>query len=290
MKKVSAILMSDVHLQETVPVCRLDDFEKTQWKKLLFIKKLQMEHDCPVLCGGDLYNHWKPSPELISKTIKYLPKDFITIYGQHDLPQHSLELQSKCGTYTLEKAHALKILMGFHWGMKPNGKTKSFGIQLENSNKVIAVWHYFTYKGKLPWFGYKGPTAKTILQKYPQFDLILTGDNHQTFTEEYNGRLLVNPGSMLRTTAAQINHRPCVFLWYAKTNTVEQVFIPIEEGVISRAHLESTEKRNERIDAFISYLKTDFEIGLSVEKNIELFYQNNRIRGNVKKIISKSLE
>jgi len=286
MKKADAILLSDVPLRETVPVCRTDDFLEVQWKKLRFIKKLQAKHECPVLCGGDLFHHWKPSPELISKTIHNLPKQFYTVYGQHDLPQHSLELAYKSGIYTLEKAKAVEVLAGCHWGMNPNDVEETMG----SLEKRILVWHKFTYKGKVPWVGCNEPTARKLLKKYPQFDLILTGDNHVTFTEEYQGRLLVNPGSLFRTTAAQVDHKPCVFLWYASTNTVEQVFLPIEEGVISREHIEKTEERDNRIDAFVSSLNTEFGTELSFEKNLELFYQQNRIRGKVKQIITESLE
>jgi len=288
MKKADAILISDIHLRETVPVCRTDDFLDVQWKKLRFVKKLQAKHECPVLCGGDLFHHWKPSPELISKTIHNLPKQFYTVYGQHDLPQHSLELAYKSGIYTLEKAKAVEVLRGFHWGMQPDGETDSLGIDI--NGKSIAIWHRFTYKGKEPWLGCNEPAARKLLKKYPQFDLILTGDNHVTFTEEYQGRLLVNPGSLFRTTASQVDHKPCMFLWYASTNTVEQVFLPIAEGVISREHIEKIEERDNRIDAFVSSLNTEFGTELSFEKNLELFYQQNRIRGKVKQIIIESLE
>ena len=285
MKKADAILLADVHLRETVPVCRTDNYEEAQWHKLGFIKGLQMKHGCPVLCGGDLFHHWKPSPELISKTIDFLPKQFYTVYGQHDLPQHSLELAYKSGVWTLAKANALTVLHKFHWGMTPD--KKSSGLMI---NQNVAVWHHFAYRGKLPWPGYEGPTAKAILKKYPQFDLILTGDNHQTFVQEYKGRLLVNPGSIFRQTADQINHKPCVFLWYAKTNTVEQVFIPIAEDVISREHLEKQEERNERIDSFISSLNTNWESSLSFERNLKRFYGKNKVQERVKQIITESLE
>ena len=62
----------------------------------------------------------------------------------------------------------------------------------------------------------------------------------------------MNPGSIYRMEASQENHKPRVYLWYAETNTVEPVYIPIESGVISREHLETKEERDIRINAFIS--------------------------------------
>ena len=104
MKKADGILCGDLHLTEDTPICRTDNFQEAQWRKLTFIKQLQEEHDCPVLCAGDLLDFWKPSPFLLSKIIEHLPKQFYTVLGNHDLPQHSLELLEKSGIYTLQMA------------------------------------------------------------------------------------------------------------------------------------------------------------------------------------------
>ena len=81
-KKADAILMSDPHLRLDIPLCREEEeFIPAQWSKWQFIKDLQKKHDCPVLCGGDLFHFWKPSPYLITKTIEHLPARFLTIYG-----------------------------------------------------------------------------------------------------------------------------------------------------------------------------------------------------------------
>ena len=60
------ILCADIHLMESTPICRLDDFvEQTQWRKLQWLKDLAIKHNCPVLCSGDLFDYWKPSPALL---------------------------------------------------------------------------------------------------------------------------------------------------------------------------------------------------------------------------------
>ena len=60
------------------------------------------------------------------------------------------------------------------------------------SRKVL-VWHHMTYITK-PFPGVTGGNAGGILRKYPEYDLIVTGDNHVSFTTEYEGKRLVNPG------------------------------------------------------------------------------------------------
>ena len=306
-KKPSAILCADIHLMESNPVCRLDDFiNEAQWKKMQWLKDLQAKYHCPVLNAGDLFDHWKPSPELLAKAIQYIPKRFASICGQHDLPQHSLDLIHKSGIYVLKQAGKVELFEEGSWGKEPTGDITTF-FDLNNlayykqgdddtqppkniPSRNIFIWHTHVYQGKLPWPDCPSPSALKVLKKYPQFDLILTGDNHKPFVESYEGRLLVNPGSLFRTTADQITHEPRVYLWYAETNTVEPVYVPIEAGVISREHLEKAKERNDRIEAFISRLDNDWDAAIGFEENLKRFLQKNEIRQSVKDIINKCLE
>jgi len=282
--KPDAILCADFHLREDQPTCRTDNFVEAQWKKVDFVKNLQKRYDCAVFHSGDLFEYWKPSPNLLSETIKHLPNDFYTVYGNHDLPQHNLELSYKSGVYTLATGGHLEVLPdGGHWGQTPDEHTWKF-------EKNILIWHIMTYQGKKPWPGCVDPMAAKLLRKYPQYDLILTGHNHQSFTEEHEGRLLVNPGSLTRHKADQIDHKPCVYLWYAKSNIVEPVYLPIEQGVISREHIEHTKERNDRIDAFISRLDDDWEASVSFEENLERFEKSNNTRKSVMEIVYKAIE
>ena len=283
-KRPDAVLCSDFHIREDQPTCRTDDFESAQWKKMDVVKDLQQLHGCPVLHAGDLFDHWKPSPYLLSKTIEHLPKDFRTVYGQHDLPQHNLSLAYKCGINTLAKASILQILEECHWNQYPKQSLVVF------QQRAILVWHKMTYIGNKPYPNCTDPVAVALLRKYPQFDLILTGDNHIPFSIEHEGRLLVNPGSLTRQTAAQADHRPRVYLWYANTNTVEPYYLPIEPDVVSREHIERKEQRDARIDAFVSRLDGQWDIGLSFEENLQRFIKVNQIKSSVVEIINKAIE
>jgi len=280
-KQVSLILCSDFHLREDTPVCFTGNWHQEQWNAMLFLKLLQEKYGCCIVCAGDVFHHWKPSPWLLSQTIDCLPKDLFVIYGQHDLPQHSWDLRNKSGIYTLEKAGKLTVLRGCHYGQEPD--------KIGDLDKNILIWHHLTYL-TTPFPGATGGNAISILKKYPQFDLIVTGDNHCSFYTEYNGRILVNPGNLTRQVADQIDYQPRVALWYADTNTIEWVNIPIAKDVISREHIDHKQKRDERIDAFISRLDSDFKAELSFEDNLEAFFQLNNIRDSVKEIIYKAIE
>ena len=287
-KRADAILCSDMHLREDTPTCFVGDFQKEQWDSLMTIKALQEIHSCLVIHAGDLFHHWKASPWLLSMTIKYIPDNFYTVLGQHDLPQHSLELIKKCGVYTLSKANKVNILPWCHWGQTPE-VCKNYKGSVDIGEPTVLVWHHLTYQSK-PYPGAEGGMAAGLLRKYPQFDLIVTGDNHQSFTEEYQGRRLVNPGNLTRQAADQIDYKPRVALWYAEDNSIEWIYLPIQENAISREHLIGKEERDTRIDAFVSGLNTDYKIEMSFEQNLEAFFNINRIRDSVKQIIYKSIE
>lgn len=295
-KTPQLIITSDWHLREDTPVCRTDNFWEAQWRKVDFVKELQERYDCAIVLAGDLFHHWKASPYLLSKAIKNVPYLYACC-GQHDLPQHNFLLWEKSGIYTLHSAQSIivskythfpkaKIEFHFcHWGETPDDMRK-----LEGVNRRILVWHKMTYTDEEPFPNCPDPPARKLLKKYPDYDLIVTGDNHQTFVEEYNGRILVNAGSLTRQTAAQMDHRPCVYLWYAETNTVEPVYLPIDEGVISREHIERKEERDGRLEAFISRLNTEYKTEISFEDNLRAFEQANTVNTKIMSIIYKAIE
>jgi DNA repair exonuclease SbcCD nuclease subunit len=287
LNKIPTLICSaDWHLREDTPVARTDDYWVEQWRKVDFISDLQKKYHCPVILSGDMYDHWKPSPNLLRETILHIPDQLMVCYGQHDLPAHSLDLVNKCGINVLEAAKKLTVLPECHWNQFP----KEGSLYLPNYDCHILVWHVMNYQGKLPWPNCPSPLSGAILRKYPQFPLIITGDNHKSFSESFEGRWLINPGSLMRMDADQIDHRPCVYLWFAEDNTIEQVFIPIKQGVISREHLEREAERDGRIDAFVSRLDDDWEAALSFEQNVETFKQTNQVRISVMDIVYRSME
>ena len=285
-KQPSAILTADWHLRSDTPICRMDDFWKAQWAKVGFIADLCTKYGVEVIHAGDLFNHWKPSPYLLTYASLLLPPAFSTIYGNHDLPQHLMELREKTGTHNLEQNNRLRVLEKGHW-------LESVGNIYPASNTDVAtigIWHGMVWHGKRPWPGCEDPSAEQILEENPQFPLILTGHNHQTFVAEQDGRLLVNPGSLTRQKADQEKHQPCVFLWYADDNTVEKILLPAQPGVISREHIEKREEKDERIAAFIAKLNQDGPGGLSFEENLEQVQRETKARSSVMQIIRRALE
>lgn len=285
--KPDLILTSDWHLREDTPTCWIGDFWDEQWRSVVFVTGLQKTYGCPVVHAGDLFHTWKPSPNLLTVTMENIPDNFYTVFGQHDLPNHNLELSYKCGVKTLETARKVKVLDGYHWGQ--GIYTGASAHPIPPIRNRILVWHHLTYITK-PYPEATGGMAEGILRKYPQFQLIVTGDNHTSFSVTHEGRLLVNPGNLTRQTADQQDYQPRVALWYAETNTIQWVNIPVKADVITREHIEGKEERDKRIEAFVSKLSGDYEVGVSFEQNLTAHFAANKTDKEVKDIIYKMIE
>lgn len=281
-ERIYAILTADWHLREDVPVCRTDDFLKAQWDKVRYIKELQEKLDCIVVHAGDFFHHWKPSPALLTETMRNIPKEFYTVYGNHDLPQHNMELADKSGVATLIEAGVIKLFPGGHWNTEPEG------LFFPQSELLLMALHIMTWKGDLPYPGCTAPDASRLLRKYPEANILVTGDNHKSFTIRIGNRWLVNPGSLTRQTADQVDHAPVVYLWDGVEVFPE--YLPAPRNAVSREHIEQVERRDARIEAFISRLDGEWEAGVSFVENLRRFAEKNEVSDQVMNIIYQSID
>ena len=299
-KEADAILLADWHIRPDTPLCRTDDFFAAQERKIDFIFDLAKKHNCPILVAGDLGDKSQWPNWLLEWFTKKVFDNFdespiVVIPGQHDLPNHRLEDWKKSGIGVLNASEAIKLLdsengqdvnimyfdhycavLSFPYSMEL-GK-----VDLNNSIPIIALTHQMVIEDRKLWPDLKAPQGHDLLKRFPQYDLILSGDNHLPFVCEYEGRLLVNPGSIMRIRADQKDHKPRIYLWYSDTNTVDPAYLPIEQDVISREHIEAQETKDKRIEVYAKRIKSDIEIKLSFEDNLEEYFNSNRIEKVVK--------
>ena len=290
--KASAILLSDWHIREDQPACRTDNFWGEQENKINFILNLAKENDAPILVSGDLGDKPRWSCKLLEWFISKVGKadvEIICISGQHDLLEHRLETWFKSGIGVLHAAGTVEFIsspkiISNKFVVYPFSYGEKITIPQKNDSDLpkIAMTHQMVIENKPLWPGQKAPKGNALLKQFPEYSLILSGDNHNPFVAEYQGRLLVNPGSMMRMTGAQIDHKPRVYKWYAEGNTVEPIYLPIEQGVVSRIHIEDKQERDERMNTFVSRITDDFEIGLSFEGNLEEYFKINRTKQSIK--------
>lgn len=270
-----AILTADWHLREDTPTCRTDDFWKAQWNKVGQIKSLAEKHNCKIIHAGDLFHHWKPSPLLLSWCIDIIPIMYV-LPGNHDLPNHNLDLLGRSGLWTLHSANKIITVLG------DLGKITELTLYGELKENKIGLTH------QLINHPHSDETARKLLEKN-DYDLIVSGDNHTSFTDSFDGKLLVNPGSLTRQSADQVNHQPSIYLLY-ENGDVKREYLEIEEGVISREHLEMKKEKDERIEAFVNQLNNDYDLELSFEKNLEKYFQANRNRKSIEDMVWESID
>lgn len=306
-KKPDMIITSDLHLRDSTPKCRTDDYFAAQARKIAFLKEVQHKYMIPILDAGDTFDKWKSSPFIERWAIENLPtfidgsEAIITIPGNHEMPGRNINFLDKSSLLVIEAARIVNVLKvaglpfmlrafaiyGYPYGSEiiPITKENKFVCK-----KRIAIIHDMIYhKEKLP-PGVLGTKATSLLRKLKQFDLIITGHNHKPFTTEHNGRLLINPGSMMRAKADQVEHRPRFYLWYADTNTCEAVFYPIEKDVISRKHIDIIKRKDKRTAAFVARVNDVYEVGFSFEKNMESYFKANKESKRVKNICWEVME
>lgn len=299
LKKADAILAADLHLRDSQPICRTDNFTTTQMDKLLQIQHLKKEHgDIPVFCAGDVFDKWKPSPFLLSTAFDYLPDDMVCIPGNHDLPAHNIDQIHRSGIYTLWMGNKIELL---HEGPAPLLKDGflvfgfPYGAELQSVNDKkdkrikVALVHYFTYKGRRPFPGsYLG--VQSLMNKLKGYDLIVCGDNHKPFIHSKGKQLLVNPGSIFRQTADQYNHKPRVYLYYKDIHAVEPYYLKIKKSAVDRSYLDIAKERNTRIEAFVQRLKGDFDMSVNFERNLKRFVEANDISKHIRRKIREAVD
>lgn len=287
--------VSDLHLGEKKPACRTDDFDQAQRGKLLQLTRIAQDlPSMPWVYAGDIFDKPKGTPWSIAQAIVWLPEG-VGVAGQHDLPGHSLDRIGYSALGILMAAETYRLID------KPErlGKSRitiagaSWGQELPEEADV-AVLHRFTYTGRAPWPGVHDEARASWLMDRLPHKIVITGDNHLRFSYRHpDGRLLINPGSMMRRRADQEDHRPAVALCYlnrAKAPEVEFKELDIEQDVISREHIDPKEQLDARIQTFIARLDREYEVGLSFEENMKRFLHDNKLKKSVMALIMAAME
>lgn len=280
MNKPDAILCADLHIRDDQPICRTDNYFQAQEKKLKFLISTAAEYSCPIICAGDFFDKAKSSKWLeiyIMGLIKEYEVTIHTIPGNHDLPYHSLEKISESSLGILEAAGVIKIL-----------KVDLEKLFITNIyHNKIGIMH------KLLFFENISPELADNyyeeLEKY-HLTLLLCGDNHQTFYMDHKENIIVNPGSMMRMKADQMDHKPCFFLYYADENKIEQVFFPIEQNVITREYIDKKEIEDNKMLAYIERVNKNYKTGFDFEKNLENYIKTNKIKKSTEEKIRRYID
>lgn len=299
------VLIGDCHIRKRNPVARTDDIWEACKKKLKFVFDLADEYDAPIIQPGDLteykYDTASFRTPFMSELLEVFdPKrSFYSCIGNHDVLGDRIEEVGSTALGILNKTGRVKIIphrhinaignvaidiIPIHWKQNPKE------VLTKQDRFSIAVYHVMTWLGKEPYPGIEEPDAKKLLSKLPQFDLIVTGHNHEAFHyTDKDGRSIINPGGLLRTAADEMDKIPYCYLYNIKERSFEKIEIPHEKGVVKRDHIEVIEKREERLEEFINKIKLGFSISMDYESNLHRFMEKNKTPEEVREIIEKAI-
>jgi len=297
---------ADIHITDQKPKFRTSKYTNQLFNKLDWILKVAKEENCSVIANaGDLFDTSNISYSLYTRTVRTFKKgtvDFLTIAGQHDLRWHTTPLEDtplgalEASGFVIVPDETTVYKRNVHFYNMGWGQEAPKSINQENVN-ILLIHTMVTKAGPL----FEGQevtaytTGKALLKRYKEFDFIISGDNHETHTTTVNGRININPGSLMRKRKDQIDHQPCIYILDTVKGKAKQIFIPVEpvEDVFELEKIETELEKKETEKANISKFTDALTSTLAAPKFIDTL-QNiitvNKIKKNTKTLLDNKIE
>lgn len=288
------LVTGDWHITDKTPENRIDNYPETIIKKITWILEMADRYNAVVLQPGDFFDSPKIPYALFSRIYDLLtemPCNFICVAGQHDLRYHTSIENSPL--YALNTTQALTLLQGNDvslncWGA---GWGEEIPKPEELASYKILLTHRMVVDDKL-WEKQEGHIYARNLLKKNDYDVIVAGDNHKFFIEEYKGKILFNMGSLMRSNIGQVDHQPKIAIWFSDNKEYKIFDVPIEPS--SKVFQISKAKKKKEVDAkmeaFVDGLSQDKDMGLDFEENLISTMKKNNIKQSVQNIILKAME
>lgn len=292
-------IFGDLHFRESSPRVRIDDYlpmlvGKVEWG-------LEQVHPDVIILPGDIFNDCHASYNLISIVaglFSQVDAEVFVIAGQHDQRYHTSDL-SNTPLNTLIQAGVFKLLdeKGCY---REEICFRGIGYSDElllipepdlvspNTDFHVLVLHRLIIKDVKLWAGQEGFTYSKTLLKENKYNLIITGDNHQNFTDVYENRGLINPGSVMRSRIDQADHEPAMYVFDTETSELERYQIPIRpfSEVVDLDIEEITRGISQGARAFADALNDDSdEFEIKYVSNLKVYMKKNDIREGVQEVI-----
>jgi DNA repair exonuclease SbcCD nuclease subunit len=294
------LICGDLHLSNKTPQRRTDDFRETSIKKFRFLLQTAKDQKVDlILQPGDFtYSPlltWSFFNEIIEE-INRFKINMEVIAGQHDL------LYRTKGNTALDAIACACPTLNLCNYTKPSVKyegiaavyASAFGEPLpkimRNEEELnILLTHRMVVDKKL-WASQENFEYGKSLLDQTDFDIIVSGDNHQHFVIEQKKKhkILFNCGSMLRSNIDQVNHKPAFYIFNTDTYTYEKVYFPIQpaEEVFAIDAVEEKKELDANMLAFREKLKEQKAVGLKFEDNMRHYLNNqDNVRPQVKELI-----
>ncbi|MFA5394396.1 MAG: metallophosphoesterase [Methanogenium sp.] len=294
---MNLFLAGDLHGTDKAPENRTDNYEEAWMNKFTWMLDTSISEKCDLfLQPADFFDGPNTSYSFFERVVRTINKSgvkILTTYGQHDLRYRT---KSNCSLTALS-ASCPNLFLGSY----PNiYKTPDIFFHFSGweeplpkpSLKIfnVLITHRMIVHTKL-WedqedFEY----ADNFLEKH-RFDLVVSGDNHQSFIVKNGNRYLINCGSMMRSNIKQVDHKPMVYIFDTKERRLKTIPVPIfpPEKVFKMEEVAKTKEHNEKLESFIEGLSQHKDMGLSFTDNLFSYMKKNNIEEPIQDLFRRLL-
>jgi DNA repair exonuclease SbcCD nuclease subunit len=287
------LLCSDIHLDSKVPVNRVDDFEKTQNRKLNEVILLSQFCNL-ILQAGDLFNAPIVSNSTLSMIASKLQQTgafLYTVPGQHDLLFRSYENIYDTAMGVLVSSGLARILGSEPVWIKKGDKNKEdifiYGCgwgqplpkpQVSSGTQNILVIHASIGDKKLFPTMELTPAKQFLMDN--KYDLILVGDYHYPFHFSFRSssgkkRQIANTGVLIRRSIAESKNIPRIGVYDTETRNIAWKRIMVEPNVFKEEKGESKKSIEEAAAKILSNLEHSKTISSDYKQGVLLFLKEN---------------
>lgn len=285
------LCLGDIHHRASAPRGRKDDYVRTHQEKMEQIGEIADKYGCTyVLAPGDVFDKAVVPFWLINWCIRhYWGGGFLAVLGQHDQRYHNADREDT-PLGTLEASRVARVLGPMPYvdaGVEFYGASWGQDIPKPRAGDAVKVLltHRMIIHNKKLWEAQKEFDWSSHILKRNQFDLIVSGDNHQFFTEQVGDRFLVNCGSVMRSGIDQVNHRPAVVMYDTEERTTKVIHLKVApaDEILRIEEAAEIKNRNDHLEAFVEKLGNS-------EKDPDLDFLTRLTTGMKKEEVSKGVQ
>lgn len=279
---MKVLITADWHIKGERPICRLDDdWIASQRKTISEIREAFSKYGCDqIWILGDLFDAPRCSTEavnmLVEELLKFPEGSVRVLCGNHDLKDHNYDNLNVCSIGTIKKV----------FGDIPNRldcgaleiSANPFGMDDENSHADIICTHQLTFPDDATRGIFGGSTADELLAKWPQANIIFTGDYHHGYVhselkDNLIWRYVVTPGCINIQKADELDYEPFVVLWDTEADlnnyTFKKIYLDPQRENCTRDHIEAREHKEEEFERVVETIKGNVDIALDFDSNLE---------------------